>query len=193
MITWALNRTTAPSVTPVTLEELKSQAHITHDVQDDTLTAYIEMATKTAEDYQRTSYITQEWELTLDCYPVAPLKLLRGPVTELLTVKVYDSENNETDVDISNFYVETSHHPAKLVLTEDGEWPSVTLRTVGGIKIAYETGYGDTGADTPSEVKHAIKLFASVADDNRAADEEDLPRAFWDLLRPNRVDTNGPW
>jgi uncharacterized phiE125 gp8 family phage protein len=177
----------------VTLDDLKSQVHITHDVQNATLTAYLEMATKYAEDYQRKSYINQQWELTLDCIPVAPLKLLRGPVTQLLSVKVYDSENNETDVDLSNFYLETSHHPAKLILTEDGEWPSVTLRSVGGVKITYSTGYGVDGTNVPSEVKHAIKLFAAFADDNRAADEMDLPRAFWDLLRPTRIDTNEPW
>lgn len=189
---WSLNKISAPGILPVTLDELKSQAHITHNVQDDTLTAYLEMATQQAEEYQRKSYITQTWELTLDCIPDV-IYLLRGPVQELSSVKVYDDENNETDVDLSNFYVETGHNPAKLVLSESGEWPNVTLRSIGAVKIRYVAGYGDTAADVPPVVKHAIKLFASFADDNRAAEEATLPRAFWDLLRPTRVDTNEPW
>ena len=192
MSNWALTQVTAPTDEPVTLDELKLQAHITHSIQDTTLTSYLLAGRLKAEEYQRSSYITQTWRLTLDCLPVAPLKLLRGPVQSLVSVKVYDVDDNETVVDLSNFYLETDHVPAKLVLKSSGSWPNVTLREVGGVKIEYVTGYGDA-TKVPATVKHAIILFASFADDNRATDEAELPPAFWNLLRPTRIDTNEPW
>lgn len=193
MSRWALKQIIAPTVEPVTLAELKSQVHITHTIQDATLEAYLLAARLHAEEYQRMSYITQTWELTLDHIPNAPIKLLRGPVQNLLSVKIYDGNNVETNIDVSNFYLDTSYMPAKLALTILGEFPNVNLRSIGGLKIQYTAGYGLTGADVPANIKYAILLFASFADDNRAADETELPRAFWDLLRPTRIESNVPW
>lgn len=193
MSNWALTQVTAPNAEPVTLEELKLQAHITHDIQDTTLQSYLLTGRLRAEEYQRRSYITQTWRLTLDCLPVYPVKLLRGPVQSLLSIKVYDIDDNEIDVDVSNFYIETDHTPAKLVLKSTGSWPTVTLRDVGAVKIEYVCGYGNDSTSVPATAKHAIILFASFADDNRAAEEVEFPRCFHDLLRPTRIDTNRPW
>lgn len=193
MPNWALTLVTPPVLEPVTLEELKSQTHITHDVQDTTLQSYLYAGRLRAEEYQRTSYITQTWRLTLDCIPTNPLKLLRGPVQSLVSVKVYDIDDTEHDVDLSNFYVETDHTPAKLMLKSSGSWPSVTLREIGAVKIEYVCGYGLTGATVPATAKYAIILFASFADDNRAADETEFPKSIHSLLQPTRIDVTEPW
>jgi uncharacterized phiE125 gp8 family phage protein len=192
MANWAINQLVAPGDEPVTLAELKLQTHITHTIQDSTLTSYLLAGRIQAEEFQRVSYMPQTWELTLDCLFNYPIYLLRGPVTSLVSVKLYDTENNETVMDNSDFYLETSHKPAKLVLNSSASWPSIVLRDVGGVKIEYETGYADA-TKVPANVKHAIILFASFADDNRAAEEAEIPRAFWDLLRPTRIETNEPW
>jgi len=193
MSNWAITLVTAPTIEPVTLESLKLQTHITHDIQDTTLQSYLLAGRLKAEEYQRSSYINQTWRLTLDCYPVAPLKLLRGPVQSLVSVKVYDEDNNETVVDLDNFYIDTDHVPAKLVLKSSGSWPSVSLREVGGVKIEYIAGYGADSVKVPATVKHAIILFASFADDNRAAEEASFPPAFFTLLSPTRIHTDEPW
>ena len=193
MSNWALTQLVAPVVEPVTLDDLKLQAHITHDIQDVTLQSYLLAGRLAAEEYQRASYITQTWRLTLDCFPSSPVKLLRSPVQSLTSVTVFDSDDNEIDVDISNFYIDTDHTPARFALKSSGSWPSVALRETGGVKIEYVCGYGDTAVDVPATVKYAIILFASFADDNRAADEAELPRTFHDLLRPTLVETNEPW
>jgi len=193
MARWALTQTVPPTVEPVTLDDLKSQTHITHSFQDDTLSAYLRAGRIRAEEYQRRSYTTQEWLLTLDCWPSSPIQLLRSPVQELLSIKLYDTENNEHTLDLNDFYVDTDHEPAKLILNDSASLPSIALRSVGAVKIAYRAGYGDNAADVPEDAKHAILLFASFADDNRAAEESELPPAFKYLLQPRRIEINEPW
>jgi uncharacterized phiE125 gp8 family phage protein len=193
MVNWALTQIVPPSVEPVTLSELKSQTHITHGYQDDTLNSYIRAGRIHAEDYQRQSYITQDWLLTIDCLPNDYLLLLRGPVQELLSIKMYDIDNTEYTLDLNDFYLENDHNPAKLIVNSGASIPNIELRKTGGIKIEYRAGYGDTPADVPADVKHAIILFASFADDNRAAEVEELPMSIKNLLQPRRIETNGPW
>jgi hypothetical protein len=65
------------------------------------------------------------------------------------------------------------------------------MRKYGGFRIRYRVGYS-SAATVPAHVKHAIKLFASFADDNRAAETVALPMSFYNLLRPARVPHNEP-
>lgn len=193
MKNWALTLVDAPDTEPVTLEQLKLQAHITYDIQDSVLNSYLLAGRLKAEEYQRQSYITQTWRLTLDCVPNIPINLLRGPVQSVSSVKVYDENDAEYNVDISNFSIDTDHVPAKMVLKPSGSWPSITYREFGAVKIDYICGYGNDGSDVPETAKHAIILFAAFQDDNRAADEENIPNSFFNLLQPTRIETNEPY
>jgi len=189
---WSLKRNEAPEAEPVTLVEVKSQVHITHDLQDDTLTSYIKAARELAEDYQRRSYITQTWDIVLDCYPAGEIALLRGPVISVESVTVTDIDGAETSMDLNDFIILTDNTPARMKLKNTASWPSVSLQEIGGIKISYTTGFGLDGTTTPESVKHAILLFCGFADDNRAVETVEIPSAFFNLLKPDRIYIDSP-
>lgn len=188
---WSLKRTENPTTEPVTVEELKLSVHISHDIQDDTLQAYLKAGRVQAEDYQRRSYMTQKWDIVLDDFPSSEICLLRGPVQSLESVVITDIDGDETSMDLSDFIVLTDNTPARMKLKSTASWPSVTLQDIGAIRIRYTTGFA-TKADVPDDVKHAIILFASFADDNRAVEDDMIPDSFFNLLKPDRIYTDTP-
>ncbi|MHA1168306.1 MAG: head-tail connector protein [Candidatus Hodarchaeales archaeon] len=182
----SLKRVVEPAVEPVSLDEFKSSVHITHSFQDDTLEGYLKAGRVAAEDYQRRSLITQEWQMVFDCYPVGEIALLRGPVQSVESVTVTDSEGDETVMDLTDFIILTDSSPARMLLKSSASWPSATLQEIGGIRINYTTGYGDA-EDVPADTKHAIIIFASFADDNRGVEDEFIPPSFYNLLETDRL------
>jgi len=182
----SLTRVVKPAVEPVTLEALKKSLHITHSEQDDTLNGYLKAGRVAAEDYQRRSLITQQWQMVFDCYPVGEIALLRGAVQSVESVVVTDEEGNETTMDLSDFIILTDCSPARMLLKSSASWPSATLQEIGGIRISYTAGYGDP-EDVPDDTKHAIIIFASFADDNRGVEDEFIPKSFYNLLESDRL------
>jgi uncharacterized phiE125 gp8 family phage protein len=189
--TWSLKRTTPPATEPVTLEALKSNLHITHGYQDDTLNSYIKAGRVQAEDYQRRSYITQKWDIVLDSFPSGEICLLRGPVQEVESVTITDIDGNETLMDLTDFIILTDNTPGRMKLKNTAVWPPVTLQEIGGVRIRYITGV-DEASGVPADVKHAIIIFASFQDENRGVEDTELPEAFFDLLKPDRIYTDEP-
>jgi len=177
---------TPPTSEPVTVEQLKLSVHISHDVQNSTLEGYLKAGRQAAENYQRRSFITQQWEIVFDCFPVGEMALLRGPVQSVESVVVTDVDGAETTMDLSDFIILTNTSPARMLLKGSALWPAVELQEIGGIKINYTTGYGDA-ADVPADTKHAIIIFASFADDNRGVEDGELPPAFYSLLDSDRL------
>ncbi len=182
----SLKRVVEPTVEPVTLEELKSSVHITHSEQDSTLEGYLKAGRVQAEDYQRRSFITQGWEIVLDSFPSGEVFLLRGPVQSVESVIVTDADGVETSMDLTDFIILKNGSPARMLLRSAKSWPDVTLQEIGGVRINYTTGYGDA-PKVPQDVKHAIILFASFADDNRAVEDDHIPPAFYNLLKNDRL------
>jgi uncharacterized phiE125 gp8 family phage protein len=177
---------TPPETEPVTVEELKKSVHISHDVQDSTLLGYLLAGRQEAEDYQRRSFITQEWDIVLDAYPTGEICLLRGPVQSVQSVVVTDVDGNETTMDLSDFIILTKSSPARMKLRSTASWPDVTLQDIGAITISYTTGYG-AATKVPANTKQAIMIFASFTDDNRGVEEMELPSAFYSLLKTDRL------
>jgi len=177
---------TPPASEPVTVQELKDSVHISHAEQDSTLLGYLLAGRQEAEDYQRRSFITQEWNIVLDAYPTGEFCLLRGPVQSVESVVVTDVDGNETTMDLSDFIVLKKSSPARMKLKDSASWPAVTLQDIGAITISYTTGYGDA-TKVPANTKQAIMIFASFTDDNRGVEEMELPPAFYSLLDTDRL------
>jgi len=189
---WSLKRTTAPAIEPVTLTEVKEQTHITHTAQDSTLTAYIVAGRMFAEEYTRQSFISQVWTIGLDEVPTEDIKLMRGPIQTVNSIIYTDENGTATTMSLTDFDIDTTGIPGRISLADGKSWPSTTPRRYNAVQIQYKAGYGDAAASVPAPVKHAIKLFASFADDNRAAEIDGVPKVFWDLLKPYRMHTYEP-
>jgi hypothetical protein len=197
---------TAPQIEPVTVDEVKLHTHIDYDVEDSIISAWIESARVMAENFMRRSFIAQIWEMTLDSFPVTPLLLQRSPLMQLISIKYYDTDNTETTLYYdgynpvttteeggeepttnADFIIDPDSEPARIELAYGKTWPAVVLRPANAVKVRYAAGYGLDAEDVPANIRDAIMLYCAYRNENRAGEVVEVPKQFYDLLRPGRI------
>jgi uncharacterized phiE125 gp8 family phage protein len=188
---YTLKLVTAPTIEPVTLDNVKSMAHIDHDVEDEILTNWIKAGREIAENFQSRSYITQTWELTFDEFPCLPILLPRSPVVSVTSVTYYDYLNASAVYPLTDLIVDVDSEPGRVSFAYGKLWPSVLLRPMSAVKIRFTCGYGSTAstaqAAVPATVKDAIMLYCAYRNENRTAEVDAVPETFFNLLRPDRI------
>jgi uncharacterized phiE125 gp8 family phage protein len=189
MLSGRIKVVTPPTIEPVTLAEALTHCHVSSDVEDDWFTATIKAAREAAENYQHRSYIEQTLELTFDCYPETPILLPLGPTVEdsVASIKIYDTADAETSLTLTDFFIDTDADPARISFNYGLTWPTTTLRNHSSVVIQYKAGYGTTAASVPYSVKEAMLLYIGHFYNNRAGEISEFPKAFHDLLRPDRL------
>ena len=160
---------TPPAVEPVVYTEAKTHMRVTGTSEDAYITILCGVARRYLEEIQNRSYITQTLELTLDAFPDADyIRLPRAPLASVTSVK-YTPDSTGVAVTLSSgeYYADTKSIPGQIVLRSDGEWPSDTLITVGGVVIQYVAGYGAASTSVPSTILHALKFLIAHWFENR--------------------------
>ena len=111
----SIRRITAPQSAPVTLAELK--AHVHEDLDDATnntyMTSLINAAVEWCEQYTLRSFITQDWTMTRQSFPVSDrIYLPRGPIQSngILSVLYYDTAGVQQTWASSNYHLELIIH-----------------------------------------------------------------------------------
>lgn len=187
--------TSAPSVEPVTVSEVKTHTRISGSDQDDMIEKWIKSGRELAESYQRRAFITQTIEVSFDGFPLVPLLLPRSPVQEVTEMKYYETDNTENIIYSStspvgtegNYYIDTDSKPARVTLAYGYTWPATTIREINSFKITYTAGYGDAADDVPENIKDAILLYCDWRYENRAAETNAVPEQFYNLLDMQRI------
>jgi uncharacterized phiE125 gp8 family phage protein len=174
---------TAPASEPVTTADLRAFGRISEDVPDATLVPLIIAARQQAEAHLNRALINQVWELIFDRFPRMPVSIARPPLVSLTSVTITDITGSTTTMATSDFVVDTSGVCGMLALKHGKAWPAVTPET-GGVAIRFTAGYGAAAADVPETFRIAIMLGALSLRDNPL---EPLPKAFFDMLTPERV------
>lgn len=131
------------------------------------------------------------WQLALDNAPNSEkpyIELLNPPIVSISSVKVYNSKNEESVLDSSDYMLDDFSMVPKLVFL-DYTFPN-DLRSVNSIIIEYTAGYGSI-ADTPQALKIAISEFFAFMYEHKGDDETGielkLTPAFFDNLNPYKV------
>lgn len=174
-----------PAVEPVILEEVKPQLRIDDDdtSYDEQLESLIVAAREWCEGYQNRAYITQTYELALDCWPyVRKMKLPRPMLQSIESLKYTDSEGITVTWGDSNYSADDYSEPGYLVAKTC--WPSVCLAPVNGIIVTYVAGYGNSAESVPVKTRQAIILLVKHWFE---FGECDPPPAVTSLLNLDRV------
>jgi len=189
---------TPPAIEPVTVSDVKLYCHIDYDTEDTIIEGWIKAGRETAENYQRRAYIRQTWELSEDGFPITPILIPRPPLAGIQSIKYYDYENTETTMDLTDFIIDTSSIPGRVMLGYNIYWPSVTLRSMDSFKLRFIAGYDGTGIvgttttlspdadEVPQYIKDAIMLYCAYRYENRAGEVTTIPEHFYNLLRQER-------
>ena len=197
---------TPPAIEPVSADEAKLHARISYDVEDALIEQWISSARTAAENFQRRAYIAQTLELSFDEFPSMPIILPRPPAVWVKSIKYYDYLNAVTTLyetfddpltttveggtepsTNDDFLIDLDSEPGRICHAYGCSWPTATLRDMNAVKIRYVAGYGDAATDVPESVKDAIMLYCTHMSENRASEEDAIPKQFFDLLRPDRV------
>lgn len=179
----ALELNTAPTVEPVTVDEMFS--HLRIDVGDEIemLTGFIVVARKYCERVIKGKLITQTWHWYLDAFPGDRVKVPFPPLQSVSSIKYTDEDDNELTVTASDYAVDTYSKPGRIVLSSGASWPSVTLREVNGVDIKFVCGFGDDPSAVPEEIKQGIKLVVGDL-------YEDRENTFKSAFSPRPVNMN---
>ncbi len=182
--------TTAPSVEPVTLDDLRDHLRISHTDEDDHLERLITEARQEIEDTTGIAFITQSWTATMDEWPPGAeewwdgtreahvnsiykgrryrtVELGRYPLISVTSCTVYDEDDNSSAVTIATtFDIDTSTLRGRLSLQVGATWP-VALRSNKAIEIVYSAGYGATAVNVPAPLKRAVRQMAAYMYEHR--------------------------
>lgn len=182
----------AASEEPVSLEELKAQARIESDEEDDLLEGLLIAARQWVEAYTGRALLKQAWRLWLDEMPDTDCLLLpKAPLIEVSAMTVFGNDDSSIVWDEANYFVDTASEPGRVVLRSDGAWPEPT-RTANGISVDYFVGYGEASTDVPEALRRGILQIAAFWYEHRGdAMQEGLsasvPLLACSLLQPYRI------
>lgn len=197
-----------PAVEPITLQEAKAQCRVTHSAEDELIGAYLSAARERCEEFQRRSYVTQTWELTLDGFSPehcgtddGTILLPRPPIQSIVSVKYFDSDGVDTTLDPSAYLLDAAAEPGRLRAAFNTSWPA--HRPIhGAVRIRYVAGYApgeaegeeepDLTANVPNRVKQAIRFevahfYANRENEITGTIATELHGGAKSLLRPDRV------
>lgn len=155
--TISLLQTVAPSVEPVSTEELKTWLGYGGTDQDATFDGLIKAARSWAEDFTNRQFITATWQLKLNCFlPV--ISLPKIPLQSISSITYVDTENATQTLSTASY--QYSVETGDLTTAYNISWPTV-LNTLEPITITYVSGYGDDPHHVPEAIRTAIKLRAA--------------------------------
>ena len=205
-----LTLVTGPTVEPVSLSELKVHLHMDQDMADDDaqLTAILVACRQIVEAHLKRALITQTWMLTLDRIGVMEEPLWEGlregadmprarnyivlpkpPLQSVTSFVSYDDDDNASTFAASNYFVDTSTTPGRVVVRSGSSWP-VPSRVASGIEITYVAGYGGGWNDVPMTIRTGLMEFVRwVFDDcgGEMPSDGGIPSIAASLLQPYMV------
>lgn len=153
-----------PATEPWTVADAKNFLRVEHDEDDALIASLIASARGQVEALTRRGLITQTWRLVLDRWPpdgrIAPrLAPLRG----VTAARIFDAAGNATAIDEERFVVEAAAN----VIAAPGWSLPLPGRDVAGIELDVTVGFGDTAADVPDVLRHAVRTLVAHWYDNR--------------------------
>tara|TARA_R110000824_G_scaffold47353_3_gene134940 strand:+ start:5161 stop:5814 length:654 start_codon:yes stop_codon:yes gene_type:complete len=176
-----LSLVTAPAVEPISLTEAKTHLRVDSTADDAYITSLIIVAREAAELYTQRTFITQTWQMFMDCWPIgkgrddwfsgvrqmpitsitgsSSIELPKPPLQSVTHIKTYANDDTATTYSSANYYVSTysglNPSNGRITLRDGDGWPSPS-RNADGIEIHFISGYGDASSDVPQQIIQGI-------------------------------------
>ena len=176
-------RITTP-IEPITLAEAKLHLRVDDTAEDALITALISAARETCEDRIEGTIPVTVWRLTLDAFPDA-IKLPRGPVASVESVKYLDAAGVEQTLSPLDYLVDTASMQGYIVPAYGKAWPEARGQ-INAVTVEYTAG--------SAAAQHALKAWMLLAigemfaNREASAERPAVAHGFADrLLDPFRV------
>jgi uncharacterized phiE125 gp8 family phage protein len=197
----ALRLITPPAVEVFTLAQAKAHLRVDFTDEDALISALIVAARQYAEGptgFTGRAFVTQTWELVIDEFPDAEVKIPMPPLQTVTSIKYDDSGGTEQTLDPTLYYVDDVSEPGWVVPITSG-WPT-TIAAINAVRIQFVAGYDadtssppDLTANVPGNIRAAMLLIIGSLYEHReqnvvGVSATQLPMGVNDLLRPHRVE-----
>ena len=194
---WSMKRTTGPTEEPVTAAEQKTHMRVTANDEHGLIATYISSARSLIEVWAGRAFINQTWELKLDRFPAdITINLPRPPLSSVTSVNYVDTDGTTQTMTASEYHVDTSSEPGRIVLDDDDSWPTDVDIRPGAVIITFVAGYGAKASAVPIHWMQAIKILASTYYCNREAlthqNLKQSPLSVQSLVMSDRIWFTGP-
>lgn len=183
-----IKRTVEPTVEILSAAEVKLHTHISHNVEDALIAQWIKSGRIAIEQYVNRSLVEQTYEVYFDGWPLFPVELPRPPLISVTSVLYYGDDGTEYTFDSNNYIIDNVSCPGRIAQANNVILPTTSLRSINSVKITYKAGYVTALliANLPETFKDALYIYCTWRNENRSG-ENDIPRAFYDILRPVRL------
>ena len=183
-----------PSLEPVNLTEAKDLLRIDDNNDDNLISSIITAIRQRAEEWTGRSFLTQTWTLWLDEFPFRSGKnnlngriivIPRPPLQTVSFIKTYDTNNNVTTFDETEYFVDSAPSPGRIALNENSSWPTA-LRKISAVEVEFTAGYGPMASDVPEGIKQGMLQWIKLLFSNKSKlyeSDESTPG----LLEMNRI------
>lgn len=156
---------TAPTLEPVSLDEVKSFLRLTGSDEDSVLELLIKSAREFAEVWTGRQCLTSTWDYYLDAFPDTEILLPRSPLQSVTSITYYNTGNVLTTWSSSEYTVDANQAPPKITEKYGYYWPS-TLCIPNAVIVRGIYGY--TAASlVPGRLRLAILQLVSHFYENR--------------------------
>lgn len=181
---YSIQRTIAPTVEPVTLDQAKSHLRVESDDDDALIATYIQAAREYVEQQTNRAVLQQTWRLSLDCFPqrlrcpVPPgvslgtscrirggILLPKPALIAVTSITYLDYTGSRQTLDPS-MYSADAGLPAMLAPAYGTYWPAAAPQP-GSVQVTYTAGYGSTATAVPATVQLAVLVLTTQFYDNR--------------------------
>ena len=174
-------QTVAPTLLPVSLDELKARLRILGSEEDTLLMGYLSAAVDYCQEYQWAQFCTATFVERFDCFPSC-FHPQRSPLISVTSLTYVDTgQQTQTLTANTNYTVDSYSKPARIVPAYNYSWPA-TFGHINNVTLTYTAGYGSP-SDVPEEIRHAILLKAAQQyGDCEGASIEAMDRVIHSLL-----------
>lgn len=185
---------TPPAAEPVTLTTVKDHLRLIDSSEDTKLNLLIKVARFGTESWLNRALITQTLVAKLDEFPdCRVIELERPPLQSVTSVQYIDQNYATQTLSSSNYTVDTSSSPGRIILKDGYSWP-LTAREGNVVTVTYVAGYGADDTAIPSDISAALLLLIGHLYANREAvvlapglQQIDVPKTFEWLVGPYRI------
>ena len=155
---------TPPSSEPWTLQEAKHFLRVEHEDDDAVIASLIAAARGQVEAQTRRGLIAQTWRIVRDTWPEDGRIALRiGPLRTIVAGRVYNASGVASTIDVGRFVLDKT---TGAIASPPWALPQPG-RSVAGIELDVEIGFGANATDIPVVLRHAVRSLVAHWYDNR--------------------------